>query len=119
MLATNMQAADIEHEWREWVEMIVPRASKLPKEFRERGWVRVGLQDGWNGVKAVFQVRGAIPTAKALQDLRRETEDALAKLKPLYERIETTDRLIDQIVYQLYGLTEEEISVIEESMKGA
>jgi hypothetical protein len=27
--------------------------------------------------------------------------------------ISRTDRLIDQIVYQLYGLTEEEIAVVE------
>jgi hypothetical protein len=31
----------------------------------------------------------------------------------LVERIEATDRLIDQIVYRLYGLTEEEIAVVE------
>ena len=29
------------------------------------------------------------------------------------ERIEATDRLIDQIVYELYGLTDEEIEVVE------
>jgi len=28
-------------------------------------------------------------------------------------RIEATDRLIDQIVYQLYGLTEEEVAMVE------
>jgi len=28
-------------------------------------------------------------------------------------RIEATDRLLDQIVYKLYGLTEEEIKVVE------
>jgi hypothetical protein len=30
------------------------------------------------------------------------------------EIIELTDKLIDQIVYKLYGLTEEEIRVVEE-----
>jgi hypothetical protein len=33
--------------------------------------------------------------------------------KRLIERIASTDRLIDQIVYRLYGLTEEEIAVVE------
>jgi hypothetical protein len=33
--------------------------------------------------------------------------------KALVERIETTDDLIDQIVYRLYGLTEDEIAVVE------
>ena len=37
----------------------------------------------------------------------------MAKLKPLLVRIEATDRLIDRIVYKLYGLTDEEIAVVE------
>ena len=40
------------------------------------------------------------------------------KLKPLIDRIEATDGLIDQIVYKLYGLTEEEIKIVEESISG-
>jgi type II restriction/modification system DNA methylase subunit YeeA len=45
--------------------------------------------------------------------IKREFEDSMAKLKSLLARIEGTDRLIDQIVYRLYGLTEEEIAVVE------
>ncbi|MGA9098380.1 MAG: hypothetical protein WB392_05550 [Methanotrichaceae archaeon] len=37
----------------------------------------------------------------------------MGKLTPLRDRIEKTDRLIDQIVYRLYGLTEEEIGIVE------
>ncbi|MDY6878184.1 MAG: hypothetical protein SWK90_18530 [Chloroflexota bacterium] len=34
--------------------------------------------------------------------------------KKLYQRqIETTDRQIDALVYELYGLTEEEIGIVE------
>jgi hypothetical protein len=33
--------------------------------------------------------------------------------RQLVQRIEATDRLIDQIVYRLYGLTEDEIAVVE------
>ena len=32
----------------------------------------------------------------------------------LVARIEATDRLVDQIVYKLYGLTEEERKIVEE-----
>ena len=45
--------------------------------------------------------------------IKREFEGSTAKLKPLLARIEVTDRLIDRIVYRLYGLTEEEIKVVE------
>jgi hypothetical protein len=34
-------------------------------------------------------------------------------LGPLRERIRQTDDLIDAIVYRLYGLTEEEILIVE------
>ena len=37
--------------------------------------------------------------------------------RALVERIEATDELIDQIVYRLYGLTEEEIAVMENGSK--
>jgi hypothetical protein len=36
----------------------------------------------------------------------------------LARRIEATDRLIDLIVYRLYGLTEEEVAVVEGSKQG-
>ena len=45
--------------------------------------------------------------------LRLEFDASLAKLQPLMERIAATDGLIDQIVYKLYGLTEEEIRIVE------
>ena len=45
--------------------------------------------------------------------LRAEFEGSMSKLGPLRERIEKTDRLIDAVVYRLYGLTEEEIRIVE------
>ena len=46
------------------------------------------------------------------ESLEREFTSSLAKLNPLLTRIEQTDALIDQVVYQLYGLTDEEIAVV-------
>jgi len=34
-------------------------------------------------------------------------------LEPLKARIKATDELVDEIVYRLYGLTEEEIKVVK------
>ncbi len=45
--------------------------------------------------------------------LRSEFEQSLAALRPLKAELARTDWLIDQIVYRLYGLTEEEIAVVE------
>jgi hypothetical protein len=42
-----------------------------------------------------------------------EVEGSMKKLLPLLERIRQTDELIDATVYRLYGLTEEEIGIVE------
>lgn len=47
--------------------------------------------------------------------LQAEFEGSLGKLGPLRERIRLTDELIDATVYKLYGLTEEEIGIVEGS----
>ncbi len=47
--------------------------------------------------------------------LRAEFQASVGKLQPLRERIERTDGLIDDIVYRLYGLNEEEIRVVKGS----
>ena len=47
------------------------------------------------------------------EHLRAEYDCSTTKLRPLLAKIESTDRLIDQIVYQLYGLTDEEIALVE------
>ena len=46
------------------------------------------------------------------ESLEREFTNSLAKLNPLLARIQQTDALIDQVVYQLYGLTDKEIAVV-------
>lgn len=50
---------------------------------------------------------------EASELLKDEFGKSVDKLQPLRERIEETDRLIDQIVYRLYGLNEEEIAIVE------
>ena len=42
-----------------------------------------------------------------------ETKERAAELD---EKIEKTDDLIDEIVYELYGLTDEEIEIVEEAV---
>jgi hypothetical protein len=45
--------------------------------------------------------------------LLAEFDGSMKKLGPLRERIRLTDELIDSVVYKLYGLTEEEIRIVE------
>jgi len=53
-------------------------------------------------------------SARTFQErLAKEYEASLGKLLPVKARLSATDRLIDQIVYALYGLTQEEIAIVE------
>ena len=58
--------------------------------------------------------RRSIASSRSFQEsLEREFTASCAKLNPLLTRIQQTDVLIDRVVYQLYGLTDEEIVVVE------
>ena len=49
---------------------------------------------------------------------RREFIDPLVNEKSLIQRqIDATDKQIDQLVYELYGLTDKEICIVEEATK--
>jgi len=50
------------------------------------------------------------------EDIRREFSASMEKLSPLLLRIGEVDRLIDRVVYRLYGLTEAEVAIVEESL---
>jgi hypothetical protein len=45
--------------------------------------------------------------------LENQFAKSMSILKPLKTGIKATDELIDEIVYKLYGLTEEEIKVVK------
>jgi hypothetical protein len=61
---------------------------------------------------------GVDPGRRAfMEDLGREHSGSMEKLSPLLSRIGETDRLIDLVVYRLYGLTAEEIAIVEKSLR--
>ncbi|WP_316430782.1 MAG: hypothetical protein EDM05_047885 [Leptolyngbya sp. IPPAS B-1204] len=54
------------------------------------------------------------PTArKEQQTLEKKYQASLDTLLPIKMQLMRCDNLIDQIVYKLYGLTEEEIAIVE------
>ena len=56
----------------------------------------------------------SLSDASLVDRLRKVYEESLQRVLPLKERLAKTDALIDQVVYWLYGLTEEEIAAVEE-----
>jgi len=55
----------------------------------------------------------SLSDAGLVKRVRKEHEGSLERVLPLRDRLAKTDVLIDQVVYRLYGLTEEEIGVVE------
>ena len=54
------------------------------------------------------------PSSRKIQELlEKHFTKAWQCLDPLKEKIRAADELIDEIVYKLYGLTDEEIEVVE------
>jgi hypothetical protein len=45
--------------------------------------------------------------------IKKTYEESLQRVLPLKEKLARTDRLIDHVAYRLYGLTKEEIGVVE------
>ena len=76
-------------------------------------------EQGWDEMRRVLDrnrrkiTKVDVQGRAASERIRGEWEASTEKLKPLLARIAATDRLIDLIVYRLYGLTEEEVAVVE------
>jgi hypothetical protein len=59
------------------------------------------------------RIQANLKSKELYENIKSEYEKSLSKLLPLKEKLLRTDWLIDQIVYKLYGLTEEEIKIVE------
>ncbi|RLC55398.1 MAG: hypothetical protein DRI80_17875 [Chloroflexota bacterium] len=89
-LKTNLRRY-YEHDWAEMKRVLKRNQRKLPQ---------VNLDvDAYRNEPAT--------------KIRAAWETSMEALRPLLARIAATDRLIDLIVYRLYGLTEEEVAVVE------
>jgi hypothetical protein len=55
----------------------------------------------------------SLSDAGLVDRVRKMYEENLERVLPIKDRLAKTDALIDQVVYRLYGLTAEEIRVVE------
>ncbi|VAW35939.1 Possible restriction /modification enzyme [hydrothermal vent metagenome] len=88
----------------------------IARAYYEKGWaeLRRALKRNKKKIRAV-DVNGR----KALTRLKKEHNVSMDTLTPLLAAIAATDQLIDQIVYKLYGLNDEEIAIVEGKMEDA
>jgi len=57
-----------------------------------------------------------LPAVEDVRDGLQSYIETKGRAEELQEKIERTDNLIDEIVYELYGLTDEEIEIVEEAV---
>ncbi|MCE7699552.1 MAG: N-6 DNA methylase, partial [Methanobacterium paludis] len=68
-------------------------------------------------MKEVKKKKVDIKSRETQELLENEFNESLAVVNPLLQKIEEIDREIDEMVYDLYGLTLEEREIVEESLK--
>jgi hypothetical protein len=87
--------------------------------------VAVDKSDGFAGFREnatktnslVDRVRKlTLPKVADVRDGLESYQETKAQAEELEEEIEETDALIDEIVYELYGLSEEEIEIVEDAV---
>ena len=72
------------------------------------------FEDFWKILeKNKTRIQTNLKSRELFENVKSEYEKSLSKVLPLKEKLRNTDWLIDQIVYKLYGLTEEEIKIVE------
>jgi len=83
----------------------------FPTEIRSSAFCTINFSDPADKARhdsMVTLVTQMLDLNKKLQDARPGQEKTL-----LARQIEATDAAIDKLVYELYGLTEEEIGIVE------
>ncbi|MBI3947847.1 MAG: N-6 DNA methylase [Armatimonadetes bacterium] len=115
MIAMNKEKQEETRGFRRWLErQIGASVEDLSNKTKLREYHEHDFETLLGVLRANRRRLSADPDQRAAQDaIEREHDASLARLRPLKERIARTDAWIDRIVYELYGLTEEEIAIVE------
>jgi hypothetical protein len=89
-----------------WITCTKQYVGRLPIRILNRS----NSQEGKRHDRIIELVQGMLALRTRLADV--QTDHARIVLN---RRIETTDRQIDELIYELYGLTDDEVRVVEEA----
>jgi hypothetical protein len=120
MLEMNKQKQQEIKDFLGWLEReIGARVEDLTPKTKVQEYYRLQFDELLAVLKKNKRKLAIDPARREPQEtLRLEFDGSVGKLQLLMERIAATDGLIDQIVYKLYGLTQEEIGIVEGKMQG-
>ncbi len=107
MLKLNKHLHNETNSFRDWL-MHTFNIEKLSQKLEK--YYKLSFDDFLNEVK---KKKVNVKSRENYQTLKEEFEKSITIINPLIQKIEETDKEIDQRVYDLYGLTEDEIKIIE------
>jgi hypothetical protein len=79
-----------------------------------RSYATVGWEEFRRALEGTKRRITAINVDHAIVTIKHRYDASVANILPLLEQVSITDRLIDRIVYALYGLSEDEIALVED-----
>jgi len=79
----------------------------------QKGEAALAFDDLWEILRKNKRRIDRSLTPTFMEELRTAYEKSLSDLLPIKKTLRLTDGLIDQVAYRLYGLTEEEVDLVE------
>jgi type I restriction-modification system DNA methylase subunit len=110
LLKLNRSLQDEVNSFEDWLKYTF-NIEKLSQKLEK--YYELSFDDFLNEVK---KKKVNVKSRKNYQILKEEFEKSIITINPLLQQIKESDNEIDQMVYELYGLTNEEIKIIEESL---
>jgi len=116
MITMNKKKTETSEKFLSWLESEILKGSV--ERLKNKTKITEFYENDLDTLISVLKQNRIFPKILDLGDRRYETlkkayDSTMLKLKPLMNKLAATDTLIDQIVYKLYGLTEDEIKVVE------
>jgi len=116
MIEMNKKRQKLVKEFLTWLEREIVKGSI--EGLKNKTKIKEFHDYDFDALIEVLRQNRLLPKLIAFGDQRQEAlrkayEATMSRLTPLKQKIAATDSLIDQIVYKLYGLTEEEIKIVE------
>lgn len=110
MLQLNNKLQNEVNNFQDWIHYTY-RIEKVSKKLKK--YYELSCEDFLNELK---KKKVNVKSRETYQTLKEEFEKSIAIINPLLREIKETDYEIDQMVYNLYDLTEDEIKIIEISL---
>jgi len=120
MIDLNKQKQQEERGFLEWLESYVgARVDDMRLKTKIRAYHEHDFGTLLEALKRNKKLLKRDPSRRDSRErVKDEFETSVGKVQPLKDSLAATDNLIDQIVYRLYGLTDEEIAIVEETVGG-